>query len=71
MAQLRQMLERKSVNNVTATYLKTAKNAPVVELFEKLGFETVVASEERKDYKAGDAALPSTTGVFKEVVTGL
>lgn len=70
-AQVRQMLEKKGVHNVTATYLRTAKNAPVLGLFEKLGFDTVAASEERKDYKAEVTALPTTTGVFKEVVTGL
>lgn len=67
MAQIRQMLEKKDVKNITATYLKTAKNAPVLELFEKLGFDVVHASEERKDYTAETASLPASTGVFKEV----
>ena len=71
MAQIRQMLEKKGVSTVTATYLRTAKNAPVVDLFEKLGFDTVTASEERKDYQASTSELPLTTDVFKEVFTEL
>ena len=67
MALVREMLEKKCVKTITATYIKTAKNAPVVDLFEKLGFEIVTASEGRKDYNARVVALPTTTGVFKKV----
>lgn len=69
--QIKGMLERKGVTTVTATYLKTKKNAPVADLFDKLGFDTINVSEDRKDYRAEVSALPITTGVFKEVVSEL
>ena len=52
---------------IRATYLKTVKNAPVVELFEKLSFDVLASSEERKDYSASIDSLPNSTGVFKKV----
>lgn len=64
---VKRMLERKGINAVRAKYLKTAKNAPVVELFEKLGFDVLASSEERKDYSASIESLPNSTGVFKKV----
>ena len=64
---IKELLEKKGIKVIRATYLKTAKNAPVVELFEKLGFDVLSSSEERKDYRASVVSLPSHTGVFKEV----
>ncbi len=66
-SKVKELLNKKGVSVVFATYLKTAKNAPVVELFEKLGFELLSASEDQKDYKASTDELPDSTGVFKEV----
>ena len=65
------MLERRGVRSVRATYLKTAKNAPVEALFERLGFEVTGQSEGRKDYEADIGALPGTTGVFTEIAEDL
>jgi len=64
---IKELLEKKRVKTIRATYLKTAKNAPVAELFEKLGFDVLSSSEERKDYSASVVSLPSRTEVFKEV----
>ena len=66
-SQVKELLVRRGVKEVRATYLKTAKNAPVIELFEKLGFTVLSASEEQKDYKASIDDIPNSTGVFKEV----
>ena len=68
MAQLKHILSDKGVEKLNAAYIKTAKNAPVLELFDKLGF-TKVAGEisdigDRKDYEIQVAKLPETTGVF-------
>ena len=66
-SKVKELLVRMGVKRVRATYLKTAKNAPVVELFEKLGFDILSTSEERKDYSASIESLPNSTGVFKGV----
>lgn len=64
---IKRMLKKKGISVVRATYLKTAKNAPVAELFERLGFEVLVSAEDRKDYSASTESLPNSTGVFREV----
>ena len=65
------MLERKGITGVRAAYVKTAKNAPVERLFEKLGFTVVNGSiqeiGDRKDYTATIESLPMITDVFVEV----
>lgn len=71
LARVRGMLERRGVRAVRATYLKTAKNAPVEGLFERLGFEVTGQCERRKDYEAEIGALPETTGIFTEIAEDL
>jgi len=68
---LKEMLNRRGVKLVRSTYIKTEKNAPVFELYEKLGFVLVAASDEKKIYSSLTEALPSSTGVFKEVICEL
>ena len=71
-ARVKGYLNEKGIKRVGATYIKTAKNMPVVELYDKLGF-TLVAGEineigDKKEYIANVSDLPLTTGVFKSVV---
>jgi predicted enzyme involved in methoxymalonyl-ACP biosynthesis len=74
MAQVKRLLERKGIETVEAVYVRTAKNAPVSELFDKLGFHLIPGeiqeNGERKDYEASVSALPETTGIFR-IVTGV
>ena len=69
MAQLRRVLEGKGIKELDSSYIKTAKNAPVLELFEKLGFDLVTGEikdiGDRKDYRIDISSLPETTGVFR------
>ena len=52
-------------------YIKTEKNAPVENLYDKLGFTVscgnISAISDSKEYKADVAALPEETGVFRKV----
>lgn len=70
-ARVKKYLKKKDVKKIRASYIKTAKNTPVLKLFDKLGF-THISGEIRKDgdckdYLAETDALPVTSGVFKEV----
>ncbi len=69
MAQIKKLLDQKSIKKVKAAYIKTAKNAPVLELYDKLGFTLVSGTIEeigdRKDYEVEANSLPDTTGVFE------
>ena len=67
-ARIKNLLQAKGVKNVHASYIKTAKNAPVESLFEKLGFSIAEQEEGHKEYTADIDRLPTTTGVFKDVV---
>lgn len=66
-ARIKCLLERKGINDVKATYIKTAKNAPVEDLFEKLGFAVLSQEDGIKEYGCMVDDLTSSTGVFKEV----
>ena len=70
-ARVRGYLEAKGVKTVKAAYIKSAKNAPVLDLFDKLGFSLTSGAIEnigdRKDYVAKTEALPLSTGVFSSV----
>ena len=68
---VKNLLEKKHIQTIKASYLKTAKNSPVAELFEKLGFDLVSAADEEKHYAAAAENLPSTTNVYKEIVCEL
>ena len=67
MARIKGMLEAKPVKTVRAAYIKSAKNAPVMNLFEKLGFSLVSETDGHKEYEAKLGDLPTITGVFKSV----
>lgn len=67
LSRVKPLLIKKNINIIKASYIKTAKNAPVIELYEKLGFDVINTTEERKDYKILTNDLPMTTDIFKEV----
>ena len=67
MARLKGMLREKGIKVVKATYIKTAKNSPVEDLFEKLGFEVVLNKKTEKRYMARIDDLPMVTSTFKDV----
>ena len=64
------LTDRKTVH-LRAAYVRTAKNSPVSELFDRLGFS--VTAEEggspavQKEYAADTASLPDTTGLYKYI----
>lgn len=70
-ARIRNMLERKGIKQVKAVYIKTARNTPVENLFEKLGFALVSQNGESKEYMCAVKELPMSTEVFKEVMEEL
>ena len=74
MAQLKVLLMQKGIQTIKASYIKTAKNAPVMDLFETLGFLLVSGKIQKngdeKVYEANTTALPETTGIFKMITMG-
>lgn len=71
MAQIKTLLKEKNIESIKASYVKTAKNTPVDELFDKLGFIRVSGEiNDHKDYMIKVTSLPDTTGVFKTVTLG-
>ena len=68
LGRVKNLFQSKGVKSVHAAYIKTAKNAPVESLFEKLGFSITGQEEGHKEYSASIDELPTTTGVFKDVV---
>lgn len=70
-ARVKGYLKAKGVQIVRAAYVKTAKNAPVQDLFDGLGF-ALISGEireigDRKEYAAAVEALPAATGLFAKV----
>ena len=65
MSRMKGMLEARSVKTMKAAYIKTAKNVPVENLFEKLGFSLVSRTDGCKKYEAKIDDLPMSTGIFK------
>ena len=74
MARIKELLRQKGIATVKAAYIKTAKNAPVVDLFEKMGFVNISGEikeiGDRKDYTTPVDSLPEITGMFKKVLAG-
>ena len=71
MAFLKKYLTDKGTAHIRAAYVRTAKNSPVSDLFDRLGF-SVTAEEggsptSQKEYAADTAALPDTTGLYQYV----
>ena len=71
MARIKGFLKSKRIKTIKASYVKTAKNAPVLEVFDHLGF-SLTSGEIReigdiKHYIASVDDLPEITGVFKNV----
>lgn len=71
MAHLKKYWQQKVVKTVSASYIKTAKNTPVANLYDKLGFfctdgnlfENIEIGEKR-DYRISTENLPDITGFF-------
>lgn len=74
LARVKELLQQKGIKTVKAAYIKTAKNAPVLDLYEKLGFETVTGEikeiGDRKDYATSVESLPAVTNLFMKVLAG-
>lgn len=74
MAQIKTLLRAKGIKRIKASYIKTAKNTPVVDLYEKLNFNltrgTMAVIGDKKEYVADVDNLPETTGVFTKVTAG-
>ena len=70
-ARIRSMLLHKGIKKVEASYIKTAKNAPVEKLFDGLGFSITDQDDAHTEYTALVESLPTTTGIFAEVVEDL
>lgn len=64
MARIKGMLMDKGVKYVKASYVKTAKNSPVADLFDRLGFNFVSGTGTEKRYEAETDRIPDTTGMF-------
>lgn len=71
MAIIGSLLEKKGVQEVYASYIKTAKNSPVEKLFDKLGFSLISQKENVKEYMSAVKNLPKTTGLFQLEVEDL
>ena len=71
LARIKPTLETRNIRSLRAAYIRTAKNAPVKDLYEKLGFETLTATEEEKHYRIDTAKLPESTGMFQKVTSEL
>lgn len=67
MARVKKFLEGRKLKYVRAAYVKSAKNAPVADLFDKLGFTAESVMGKKKEYRAEVESLPEITGVFREV----
>lgn len=67
-ARLRDVFESRGVELVRASFVRTAKNEPVADLFERLGFECIERKGkelgEAKRYEASTSSLPHVTGLF-------
>ena len=68
MARLSELLKSKGIKKVYAKYVKTAKNAPVESLFDKLGFTLIQQGDGYKEYEANIDRLPASTGLFKNIM---
>ena len=60
-------LQADGITRVTAAYKKTAKNKPVEELWEHLGFTQVSGDEEQKQYERKLASLSETEQIHTVV----
>ena len=73
-AQIKKILKKKNIETLKAIYIKTAKNLPVQDLFDKLGFSLTSGTAkdigDYKNYEINVSKLPETTGVFKTIIAG-
>ena len=67
-SKVKNLLKKKGIKTIRAKYIKTAKNKPVEELFEKVGFSLLSGNAfelgDEKIYSADVDDLPDSTGLF-------
>lgn len=76
MARIKEMISEKGIRKVRASYIKTKKNAPVLELYERLGFDVIDSSISGTEPEIGDYKnyeikvddIPCSSGVFSKVI---
>ena len=71
MALVRDLVEVRGAKTVHASYRRTAKNAPVADLFDRLGFVRTGDSDDESSYEADVMALPKATGYFSHESEGI
>lgn len=64
MSKLKEYLKQKGISSVKASYIRTNKNMPVSNLFDKLGFMLIKNTETEKGYVIDVNALPNSTNLF-------
>ncbi len=65
MSRIKGVLLHKGIEIIYATYIKTKKNQPVTDLFDRLGFKEIERTDEKKRYIIETGDLPEPTGVFE------
>ncbi len=71
MAELKKYWLEKSIKTIYASYIKSAKNAPVLHLYDKLGFSQAdnsnvdIETGDKCDFRIDTEDLPKTTGFFE------
>ncbi len=64
---IKEMLEKKGIKKLIGLYSKTAKNVPVAELYDRLGFSLLSSTDTEKSYETDINKLPSRLDIFTEV----
>ncbi len=64
---LKDLFMQRGAETVEAEYVRTPKNSPVETLYERLGFEVVTTSPERKIYRIKTERLENGTDLFESV----
>lgn len=64
MSSLKEYLKQKGISSVKASYIRTNRNTPVSNLFDKLGFMLIKNTETEKGYVIDVNALPNSTNLF-------
>ena len=64
MSKLKEYLKQKGISSVKASYIRTNRNTPVSNLFDKLGFMLIKNTETEKGYVIDVNALPNSTNLF-------
>ena len=63
---LKNILTKKNISKIKASYIKTPKNSPVENLYENLGFKIINSTDKTKNYEIIISDLPESTGLFEK-----